>query len=210
MTEPEPSATASVALVQRAQAGDQEALNLLFARYYNRVRKIVRLRMGRLRNRMESADIVQKTFIAAVGNFDRFELRDESSLINWLAKIAERQIKGEIKRAEALKRGGLDQEKALHGIRTATSEGTLTLDPVADVELPLDAVDKDEQREILEECIGELKYEWREVIILRNYTRASWKTVAEEMGSPSVDASRMLYARALVELSEMVRRRLKQ
>ncbi len=56
----------SVELVHLAQAGDQNALNELFDRYYERVRSIVRLRLGKkLRLATESGDILQDTFAVA-------------------------------------------------------------------------------------------------------------------------------------------------
>ena len=65
----------SVFLVRQAQDGDLEALGRLFERYYDRVRKIVRARLGRnLRAAVDSVDVMQDTFVAAVQAFDRFEM----------------------------------------------------------------------------------------------------------------------------------------
>jgi RNA polymerase sigma factor (sigma-70 family) len=87
------SETKSVELVRRAQGGELPALNRLFERYYDRVRKIVRMRLGpNLGKYVETEDILQETFIAAVHSFDRFEVRDDAGLILWLSKIAEHQI----------------------------------------------------------------------------------------------------------------------
>src|SRR5262245_29002800 len=81
-------------LVRRVQSGDRAALQPLFERYYDRVRRIARVRLGAgLRQRMDSGDIVQETFIAALSGFDRFELRDEASLLQWLAVLLENRIR---------------------------------------------------------------------------------------------------------------------
>ena len=80
-------------LVHRAQRGDQDALGRLFDRYYERVRKIVRMRLrSDLRSMLDSSDILQETFAQAVKGFDKFELRDKASVINWLSKIAQHKI----------------------------------------------------------------------------------------------------------------------
>jgi DNA-directed RNA polymerase specialized sigma24 family protein len=85
--------TQSLDLVLRAQGGDQASLNRLCERYYDRVRRIVRLRLGsRLRESVDSGDILQETFLAAVRSIENFEMREEASLINWLSRLAERQI----------------------------------------------------------------------------------------------------------------------
>ena len=79
-----------------AKAGDREALDQVLSRYQDRLLRIVRQRLGnRLRSMLESGDIVQSTMLSAVESLDRFEMRDERSLINWLAKLAERQITGQ-------------------------------------------------------------------------------------------------------------------
>jgi len=50
-----PDLQPSMLLLRRAQAGDRDALNDLIVRYYDRVFRIVRIRMGkRLRRTMES------------------------------------------------------------------------------------------------------------------------------------------------------------
>ena len=91
--DPSVDLTVSLDLVRRAQGGDDQALNKLVERYYDRVRRIVRLRLGNnLRECVDSADILQNTFIAAVQSFQAFEMREEASLINWLSRLAQHQI----------------------------------------------------------------------------------------------------------------------
>ena len=200
--------TQSVELVHRAQGGDAGALNELFDRYYERVRRIVRLRLGRkLRTALDSGDILQDTFAQAVTAFDNFEMRDEASLINWLSKLAERQIiaaadfhgakKRDIARQAHLKTPASHSESKGSGISYAFA---------ADATAPLDRLSEDEQVDIVESCIQELPEEYRELIILRDYTGASWEAVAEETGRPSAAAARMMHARALIELGKFVRR----
>ena len=89
-----PDLTTTFLLVRRAKGGEEEALGSLFARYYPRVSKIVRLRLGKtLLGVLDATDILQETFVAAIKAFKRFELRDEASVINWLSRIAERKIR---------------------------------------------------------------------------------------------------------------------
>ena len=79
-----PGLTASLELVSRAQAGDGDARERLFTRYYPRVLRVVRARMGvRLRELEDPWDIVQNTFMAALGALERFEAREDAALIDW-------------------------------------------------------------------------------------------------------------------------------
>ena len=198
--------TQSLDLVLRAQQGDRGALNRLCDRYYERVRKIVRLRLGaRLRERVDSGDILQETFLAAVRSIESFEMREEASLINWLSRLAERQIiaaadyhgakKRDSRRDVPLTSGTGDSQTV--SVRLGLEDGR--------VPRPLDSVADAEEQARVESCLERLPEEYRELILLRNYADASWESVAEETGRPSAAAARMMHARALVELGKLVR-----
>jgi RNA polymerase sigma-70 factor, ECF subfamily len=197
--------TRSLDLVRKAQHGDREALNRLFARYYERVRRIVRLRLGRrLRENVDSGDILQETFAAAVRAFEGFEVRDEASLIHWLSRLAERQIIAQADYFSARKR---DQRRnvALEGTAGDGSSDSFRIEHADDSTRPLDRLADAEESVLVESCIAELSEDYRELILLRNYAGASWEAVAEETGRPSAAAARMMHARAMVELGKLVR-----
>jgi len=199
--------THSLDLVLRAQQGDQHALNRLCERYYDRVRRIVRLRLGpRLRERVDSGDILQETFLAAVRSLQSFEMREEASLINWLSRLAERQIIAAADYHGAKKRDSR-RDVSLSGPIGPTDTVTVRIG-IEDSGLmrPLDLVADAEEQKIVERCLEELPDEYRELILLRNYAGASWESVAEETGRPSAAAARMMHARALVELGKLVRK----
>ncbi|MCB9915981.1 MAG: sigma-70 family RNA polymerase sigma factor [Planctomycetes bacterium] len=201
------SSVSSIDLVRRAQAGEYQALNDLVGRYYARVLRIVRLRLGRsLRGFLESDDILQETFIAAIHGFDRFEMRTESSLLHWLAHIAENQIRAAVDYHGAKKRDRR-RETSLRFARDAMESGEIVVEPQSPGPLPLDGLVREEDAEAVEGCIAELCDESRELILLRHYVGGSWEQVREWTGGTSVDAVRMRHARALTELSRLVRRR---
>ena len=210
MTDPphdptEVGCTRSLDLVRRAQGGDLTALSDLFGRYYERLRMIVRLRLGQgLRSQLESADILQETFIAAVCAFDRFEVRRESSLLRWLARIAENQIRCAADYHSAGKR---DRQRAvpLPSPREMLDSGEIVFQPSTDLPAPLETLVLAEERETVEACLEELSPEHRDVILMRDYVGGRWDEVAEWLSAPSPDAARMLHARAITELSRLVR-----
>ena len=73
------------ALVQRAQDGDAEALNDLFARYHQTMVQLAQKKLGaRLRSKEEPVDLAQTTFREATRDLGRFEYRGEGSLLFWL------------------------------------------------------------------------------------------------------------------------------
>lgn len=194
--------TQSIELVRRAQDGQKEALDQLLARYYERVRPMVSARLGsQMRVRVDSMDILQETFIYAVSHFDQFEMRDEASLIQWLAKIAENRVREKVQKVHAHKRdprlerpldGPTDSQEGV-GADLAESGGT-----------PSVILSEAEEKARYEKCLGELKPDYREVILLRNYAGSTWAAVAEAMGLASPNAARMLHARAMAGLAGRV------
>lgn len=161
----------SIDLVRRAKSGDDDALDRLIRRYYDRVRRIVRMRMGqRLKSQVEIEDVLQETFIAAIETFDRFELRDDASLINWLAKLAERRICAAADYVSAKKR---DRRRE---VRFASSlqidDSSVISQEIADsISAPVDLAGQQELKRIVEECIASLDEGYRELILLREYAR---------------------------------------
>lgn len=195
--------TRSLDLMKQAQEGDRDALDRLVARYYERVRPIVRARMGRqLRSRVDSGDILQQTFEAVVRTYDRFEVEDEANLISWMATIAERQIRGEVDKQKADKRRP-DREVPL---QTETASGRVVGPAVATHETPDEALELEEQTRLMEDCLAELDELQRELILLRDYAGHSWEEVARRTDRPSPEAARMMHSKARIELGKQMRR----
>jgi len=192
---------ATLVLVRQAQAGDQEALNRIFARYYSRLRGYVRARLGAgLRSELDSVDVMQETFLRALEAFDRFEVRDEAAMMHWLSRIAENQIRGAHRHMHAEKRDRRRQQQ-LKVVRDSISDGSLCLEPAAEITLPPDFVERAESRERLQAAIDSLDEDHREVLLARLHLGATWDRVAELVGKGSESAARQLFSRAMVELS---------
>jgi len=190
-------------LVRRAQAGETEAREALFSRYAGRVLAIVRARLGaRLRAHLESGDLMQDALLEALRGLERFEMRDESSLIRWLAQLVEHRITARASYHAAAKRDG--PLVPLEGER-AGEPGTLDL--AAREAGPATEIQSRESRQAVQSALAELPERQREIVLLRDYAGASWEEVAEAAGAPSAAAARMLHARALVKLGELLRAR---
>jgi len=208
MAEEDLELTQSLDLVRCAQEGDAGALNLLFERYYERVRRVVRMRLGRkLRQEMDSGDILQETFMAAAKAFDQYEVREEAALINWLAKLAENQI---IRAADYHGAQKRNQDRRMH-LQSLSGSGNLSetksFQLPGNTPKPDDQVAGSEEEQLLESCVGELDEEYRELIILREYAGASWEEIARETGRPSSDAARKMHGKAMLELSRLLKER---
>jgi RNA polymerase sigma-70 factor (ECF subfamily) len=204
---PNPDLTRSIALVRAVQAGDAQALGELFERYRERVQRIVRIRMGaKVRSLLDSSDIVQETWLVAQRNIGRFEPRDQSSIIRWLARIAEHQVSDAAAKANAQKR---DRDRELPLVDLDESGVERPLQVEARGPSPSSLVANAELAEIYDACVEELPPEQRELILLREYHDGDWDFVCEALGKPSPHAAQEAYRRAQMKLARLLRLRLR-
>jgi RNA polymerase sigma factor (sigma-70 family) len=157
---------------------------------------MVRVRMGSfLRSREEVDDAVQDVFVRVVEGVERFEDRGDARFINWLARLVEHELSNHSRRERAKKRGG-----------DAARQIRLFADSASSFDIPADStgvasrVARQELIERMEARMSELTLGHKEVILLREYAGADWKTVAEAMGRPSPEACQELYRRARMDL----------
>ncbi len=188
--------TETTALLLEAKGGSDEALNRLLDRCAGKLLALIRLRMDRaLRARMESRDILNATMLKAFQRLDQFEKADGSSLMGWLARIAENEMRDQRdyhgrQRRDAAKvfvpDNGLDGLEAR--VRSQTSRLFLK-EKLGRLEAALQALDEPH----------------REVILLRKFEELSFPDIGKRMGK-SADACRMLLARAMAALTIAMQR----
>jgi len=184
------------ALVFRAKEGCGEAFDELFARYYERIRTVVRLRMGpELRRSMESDDILQSAFGEAFRELREFRYRSEGAFLHWLVTMVTNIIRDHGRRLKAVKRRapgpplqGTRAEQALEGV--AAGEPT-----------PCESASRREAEERLFRALELMEEAPRNVLCLHRFEGLSRPEMAEILGC-SVDAVRMRILRAERALME--------
>lgn len=191
-------------LVALAKEGDKSALNQLYRAYAERVRWMVRLRMGRqLRSKLESMDLVQEVLIHALGGLEDFIYKDEGDLVRWLSKITENELRGSLRRLHAEKRN-IHKEVRLENDRQTTGGGFLgSLGPI-EATTPSVIVSRKEDLSKLEKAMDKLKPQYREAIILTKIEGLSYEQIGDRL-EMSADAVRMLATRAMVALAAAFR-----
>lgn len=191
--------------VERAQAGDAQALNDLFARYHQLMVEIARRRLGaRLRQKEEPDDLAQTTFREATRDFASYQYRGEGSLVRWLIQILQNKIRD---RAEFYAAGKRDasRERTMQGPSVRDAEALPHSDPPSgDLSVTVQ-VQRAENYEHLRKALGELSPEHRQAIALVFFQGLQLREAGEAMGGKSEDAVRMMLRRAEIRLEEILR-----
>lgn len=177
-------------LVERAKAGDRQALDLLFDRALPALRRWASGRLPRWsRDLMDTDDIVQETAIRAVQRIGGFEPRHAGALQAYLRQAIVNRIRDEIRH-----KGRLPMQAELDENQRDLSAS------------PLEAAIGHEAVERYETALARLRPEEREAIVGRVEMDSSYEELAQALGKPSADAARMATSRALLRLAEEMSR----
>ena len=193
------------ALVEKAQAGDVDALNDLFARYYEIMLDMARRRLGaRLRTKEDPADLAQTTFREAHRDFKSYNYRGEGSLLAWLIQILQNKIRDRAEFYSAGKRD-LSKERSMEGPVGDGGERRFH-EPSADDLTVTMQVQQVEDFDLLRKALAELTEDHRQAITLVFFQGLSLREAGKQMEGRSEDAVRMLLRRAEARLRDLLRR----
>lgn len=177
-------------LIERARAGDSEALDRLFARHR---KPLQRWASGRLptwaRDIADTEDLVQETLFQTFKRIGDFEPRRVGALQAYLRQAVLNRIREEFRR-----KGRRPDATDLDDI------------PVDSDQSPLEQAIGREAVDRYEQALARLKPEEREAIIARVEMGYTYEELAEALGKPTPDAARKTAQRALVRLAEEMKR----
>lgn len=194
-TSPSAAPPPTVALIERARAGDREAYDRLFALAFERARLFVRMRLGpALRTKLDSRDVLQEAYVEAHRAFERFEYRGPGSFTKWLCRIIENRIRGLADHHGAKKRtppgGHAHASRILERLEASTAG-------------PATRVARHDANERLLAGMDELADEQREVLLLRFFQDRTIDEIASLTGHSATTARRLL-GRAAVALGAVL------
>lgn len=180
------SALTSITLLRRAQRGEREALDELFARYVPFLRRLARGRVPKwARAGAETADLVQETLLQTFRRIEHFEPRGNGAMRAYLRQALNNRI--------------------LNARRNAMRKPTDALedaDVAEDAPSPLDQFLSDEERRRYQKALDALRPEDRKAVLGRFELGYNYEQLAEVLGKPSPDAARVAVRRAVMRLSE--------
>jgi RNA polymerase sigma factor (sigma-70 family) len=195
-------------LVEWAHSGDIDALNELFARYYQILVEMARRRLGaRLRSKEDPDDLAQTTFREATRDFGNYAWRGEGSLLRWLIQILQNKIRDRAEFYSASKRDYSKERRMEIASESDPDESTILEPPSPDLTVTMQ-VQRGENFDLLREALAELSPLHRRAITLVFFQGKSLREAGQELGGRSEDAVRMMLRRAEGRLGEMLRRTL--
>ena len=141
----------------------------------------------------EASDLTQDTFVAAFRAYDRF--RYEASVYTWLYRIAVNLTKNRFEkqqRMDSRRSYSLDEPVQLESDELSRQVEDWTLSPER-------VAENDQLRSIVLTEVNNLKYEYREVVVLRDLEGLRCREIADIIGC-SVEAvkSRLFRARSVL------------
>ena len=188
-------------LVVLAKGGDDSALEQLCRVYGERVRRIIRLRMGKeIRPRLDSMDLVQEALVSALGGLKDFTYRNEGDFLRWLSRITENELRDNLDKLYSDKRD-IRREVRLESYGPTTGGRFAGTAGPIDATTPSVIMSKKEDLDKLEKAIDGLKSDYREVIVLAKIEGLSYKEIGDRLGK-SIDSVGHLLSRAMVALTE--------
>jgi RNA polymerase sigma-70 factor, ECF subfamily len=174
-------------LVRRVQNGEQDKFYELVRPYERRVYTAA---FAILRNAADAEEVAQEAILKAFANLRQF--RAESKFSTWLIQIAvnEARMRRRKEHAEIMEPIGERQEE----------DGTYVPRDFADWrEIPSEALERSEVREVLLESLAALGSKYREVFVLRDIQHLSIEEVADALGiSRASVKTRLLRARLML------------
>ena len=185
-------------LYGRAASGDAASLDQLLERYLPQLHAYVHLRLGALRARESSMDVVQSVCREVLTQRDRFDFRGEERFRAWLFTAALNKLRDKHRFYHWGKRDVRREAgpvTAFEGGIARTLLGT-----------PSQGAMAAETDRIAQEAIESLSEDHREVITLARLVGLPHKVIAEVMGR-SEEATRQLLGRAIVQFGLELRRR---
>jgi RNA polymerase sigma-70 factor, ECF subfamily len=174
-------------LVERVQAGDKRAFDLLVLKYQHKIIAII----GRyIRDSHEVHDVSQEAFIKAYRALKNF--RGDSQFYTWLYRIAINTAKNHlVSRGRRPPASDVDVEDAEY---YGGSEA------LKDVDTPENNLFRDQLQAVVNRAIKELPEDLRTAVTLRELEGLSYEDIADVMGCPvGTVRSRIFRAREAID-----------
>lgn len=206
MSHSEKSQAEFAELLKRIRAGEQAAQNEILEKYRPYLKMLAQSNVDTwVQAKTDASDIVQESMIDACRGVQNFAGNTEAEWLAWLKKIVSNNLHDMVRHYKGAAKRDVSRERSWE-VSSAGQSGKFERAPMEQEPRPSQIVMQSEREEHLAYAIGQLDESYREVIRLRNLQRLPFDEIAEQMGR-SRSAVQMLWTRAMVKLSEEMKRK---
>jgi RNA polymerase sigma-70 factor, ECF subfamily len=194
----EPNPTATLDLLERIRAGDEDAFSGLFHKYSPRLSVLIHYKLSpEMRGRVEVDDILQETFLAASRQLGQFTYRNPGSFMSWISRIADHII------VDTARHDGRQKRRPTELVRLRTGSNPQGAEAV-DSATPSRILARKERLQQVLKRLDALSDDYRQVILLARIEGLSTREIAERLGKTRENVAVLLH-RAIQRLRELER-----
>ena len=191
-------------LLSKARDGLDAARGQLISKYRDYLKLLARLHVDeKLRAKIDDSDLVQETCLQAHRDFAQFRGTSERELVQWLRQIMAYAGANLSRHYYGTQRRDVRRERRMQQ-NLDQSSMLLSNAFVAPDSSPSQHAVRRERAVLLADALARLPGHYREVIVLHHLQGKSMSQVAEAMNK-TVDTTRKLWSRALIELRVVMR-----
>ena len=189
-----------------AVAADPAARGQALIPHRRRLKRMVALRLDRrLCGRVDPSDIIQDTYVQAVRRWHEYAADPSVPFYVWLRFLAAQRLHDEHRRHLGSQARDVRREIPWYGgPAPEASSACLAAHLAGRLTTPSEAATRAEQRERLEQALGQMEPLDREVLALRHFEQMTNGEVAAALSLDKSAASKR-YVRALARLEEILR-----
>jgi RNA polymerase sigma-70 factor (ECF subfamily) len=187
--------------LKRAAAGDEDALNVLFSKHADRLKRMVRLRLHpRVRRRVSESDVIQEANLEAARHLGEYARDPRLPTYLWLRELTSLKLAELHRRHLDIEMRAVGREISLHsGPLPQASSVSLAAQLLGGLTSPSEAAIKAEMRVQLQEALEALEPLDREVLALRHFEQLTNSEAAQILAISESGASSR-YLRAIKRL----------
>lgn len=192
-------------LVRRTGAGDFNALEELFSRHRERLRRMVRLRLDpRLSSRVDDSDVLQDVHLEAVRRLPAYLRDPQMPFFLWLRSITGQKLVDLHRHYFGAKSRDRRREVSLHrGPMPDATSAVVAAHLLGTMTTASRAIIKAELKLRVQEALNSMDPKDREVLVLRHFEHLSNVETARELDI-EISAASKRYIRALRRLKNLL------
>ena len=190
-------------LLRRVEDGDETAMTELFARYRDRLRRMVKLRMDRrLQGRLDPSDVLQDAYLDVAKRAGEYRANPAMPIFLWLRFLTGQKLMALHRKHLGAQMRNAGQEVSLHGgALPPASSISIAAMLLGRMTSPTRAARRAEMQVRLQDVLNAMDTIDREVLTLRHFEELGNSETAQVLGISKAAASSR-YIRAVMRLKK--------